>query len=347
MKLDYDVSIATSGPEAIEIANALRPQLILLDVMMPGMNGYEVCKMLKSNPETNNIPVIFITAKCSSEDETKGFDVGGIDYIKKPFKLSTVTVRVKNHIQLKLYQDKLNELVAEKTGQLIHSDRLATLGTLSSMVAHEIKNPLFFISGNAEMTKHFIENNNSKKAIDKIEKILDGTKRISRIIEALKGYSKPMSDARKEHRLLKIIQDSRTILNYKFLKKNVSLNLSSIDDNQTIFCNLQKMSQVFVNIFVNSIDSFNGDNGTINLAIETTNDRLIIKISDNGTGIPEEKQPKIFEPFISTKTDGNGTGLGLYIVKHIIEEHNGFICLDHSDINGTQFSISVPLPPQQ
>ncbi len=116
---DYDVSVATNGYEALEIANSKNPpDLILLDIMMPGMDGYEVCRRLKSEKNTQNIPVIFITARTQEDDETRGLGLEAVDYITKPFGVNIVKARVKTHLELKRHRDNLDELVKSRTAQL-------------------------------------------------------------------------------------------------------------------------------------------------------------------------------------------------------------------------------------
>jgi putative two-component system response regulator len=118
LRQDYDIYVANNGVEALDIVLRIKPDLILLDIMMPEMDGYEVCRCLKSNENTAGIPVLFVTAKTETEDETKGLELGAVDYITKPISPSIVTARIKNHINLHRYQENLEEMVDEKTRQL-------------------------------------------------------------------------------------------------------------------------------------------------------------------------------------------------------------------------------------
>ncbi len=115
---DYQISFASSGSEALTLSGKNPPDMILLDIVMPVMDGYEVCRSLKSQDMTKNIPVIFITAKSSEDDETKGFEIGAVDYITKPFSLTVVLARVKTHLELKRHRDFLEWLLQERTAEL-------------------------------------------------------------------------------------------------------------------------------------------------------------------------------------------------------------------------------------
>ncbi|MDM8524068.1 response regulator [Desulfococcaceae bacterium HSG8] len=120
---DYGISVATNGPDALEIVTSKRRfDLILLDIMMPEMDGYEVCRRLKNDESTFNIPIVFITAKTEEKDETKGFEIGAVDYITKPFNPVIVRARVRTHLDLKRYRDHLEDMVKERTTELTISN---------------------------------------------------------------------------------------------------------------------------------------------------------------------------------------------------------------------------------
>ena len=152
LKDEYKIKAAIDGEKALKIASGKKPpDLILLDIMMPGMNGYQVCRHLKRNKTTQGIPVIFVTAKKEVADETKGFDFGAVDYVTKPIKPAVVLARVRTQIELKLHRDHMEALAEARAQQLVHAERLSTLGLLSSGIAHEINNPLMYINGSAEI----------------------------------------------------------------------------------------------------------------------------------------------------------------------------------------------------
>ncbi|MDH4318352.1 MAG: response regulator [Desulfobulbaceae bacterium] len=120
----YNISVATNGQDALRLAKSSPPDLVLLDIMMPGMDGYEVCRLLKSDETTSGIPVIFVTAKTEVEDEQKGFELGGVDYITKPISPPIIKARVKTHLTLKEVREHLEDLVAERTAELQEANKV-------------------------------------------------------------------------------------------------------------------------------------------------------------------------------------------------------------------------------
>ncbi len=338
----YEISFAKSGHEALTIIPQSLPDLILLDIMMPGVDGYSVCNQLKAERRTRDIPIIFITARDSEEDETKGFEFGAVDYIKKPFKPEIVLARVRTHLELKMHRDKLSGIITERTSQLIHSERLATIGTLSSAVAHEIKNPLFYISGNTELIEQYVHEGNYDKITGKIAKISDGIKRINTLIEGLNSYSRRESGTLLKCSVHDIVKDAIVILGHRFRQSSTEIIIDDISENLKIMCNFQKMSQVFVNLINNALDAIGQEDGSVIVKAVEEDAAIIVTVSDDGPGVPEKNRQNIFAPYITSKEKEQGTGLGLFIVKRIIEDHNGTIVLTESKTTGTEFVITLP-----
>ncbi len=338
----YDISFAKSGREALSIIPQITPDLILLDIMMPGIDGYEICRQLKSERSTRDIPVIFITARDTEEDEAKGFDYGAVDYIKKPFKPEIVLARVKTHLELKMHRDRLSDIVTERTSQLIHSERLATIGTLSSAVAHEIKNPLFYISGNTELIEEYIIEGQFEMVPARLQKISDGVKRITKLIEGLNSYSRREAETHLICSVKEIIKDSIVILSHRFRHSNTTICYDDISETLKVLCDFQKMSQVFVNLINNAVDAIGEEDGTVTITAEKNEGQIVVTFTDNGPGVPADNINKIFAPYTTSKDKDHGTGLGLFIVKRIVEDHGGTITLASQEGSGAKFTISLP-----
>jgi signal transduction histidine kinase len=321
---------------------------------------------LKENEAARDIPVIFISALQDPKIKASGLEIGGVDYISKPFDFQELLARVKTHltikeqeVQIRDYAAKLEEMVQERTRQLIHSDRLATLGTFAAAMVHEINNPNTYVIGNAELLKEFwaaarpiveehAEEDETGEVVetarhvdDMLDAVLEGGDRIGRIVKSLKRYAQKSETKKEKCRLMDTINDAFKLIRYT-QKRSVALS-AAFSERLEIFCDRQKMSQVFVNLFNNAIDAINDSRGRITVKARPVDDRINIQVQDNGPGIPEELCSRIFEPFFSTKGKAHGTGLGLFIVRQIIEEHGGEISLGPDNGNGAKFDIMLPM----
>ncbi|MHC1744429.1 MAG: response regulator [Syntrophobacteraceae bacterium] len=360
----YSVLEALSGEEALKKAE-LQPDLILLDVMMPGINGFDTCRCLKEDPRTSDIPVIFLSAVNDAIIKVNGLELGGVDYIAKPFDAAELLARVRTHIrlrdqerQLAEYAGRLEQRVEERTAQLVHADRLATLGTFSAAVVHEINTPLTYIGGNVDLLqadfeaakpilqRHLAEDETGGVArlLGRADKshaaITEGLERIVRIVTTLKTYSAGGSPHGGSCRLLDAVEDAVRLLGHR-LKSGARIR-TSIPADIRIPSDRQKMGQVFVNLFGNSLDAIGAVDGEIDVSAENGTDRVLIHVRDTGPGIPPDSAKHIFDPFFTTKTRGRGTGLGLFIVRSIIEECGGSVALAHSSGRGAAFRIELP-----
>ena len=363
----YEVWEAGSGSEAVETA-ARMPDLILLDVMMPETDGYEVCRRLKDCDATRRIPVIFLSALEDSKSRVRGFELGAVDFVSKPFNGPELVARIKAHLtirrqeeELGRYAKTLEQMVEERTRQLIHADRLATIGTLAAAIVHEINNPLSFISASVDLMKMTgAELDASLRGQSKEEqtaalkngllkfdtylaRIDEGYRRIFQLSETLRTYSLGSLEGRAPCFLADPVTDALRLLEYR-LKTGVAIE-SSIPGDLRISCNRRKLSQVFINLFSNAMDAMPGGRGTIKVEARSAGARVTIRVKDSGAGIPDDVGQQIFDPFFTTKTEDRGTGLGLFIVKSIVEEHGGRIALAPFDGMGAEFLVELPLTP--
>lgn len=370
----YAVLSANSGKEALEIIKDNVPDLFLLDIMMPDMDGYELCGKLKENPEYKDIPVMFITALDSTDDIVKGFNVGAVDYISKPFHKEEVIARVGTHIKLhkalsenQLYAHEMESLAEERASALVHSERLATLGALSAGIAHEINNPTGVISGNLQMIErilpelmdfinhHFDEESKSSKkmvfVVKELPSIIKDSRsavdRVLRIIKHMKEFSfKGSGDGGGQYAEADLFERVESALEIcrNALKYHVTVNIEKPKDFPMLEMDGQKIEQVLVNLFVNAAHATKEQGaGTLTIRGKIEGENALLYVEDDGSGIPENILEKIWDPFFTSKPKGVGTGLGLSIGKGIIEEHHGSLSVENIKGGGARFIISLPI----
>jgi signal transduction histidine kinase len=384
--------VAVDGESAIAQAERNQPQLILLDVQMPGIDGFETCRRLKANPVTQNIPIIFTTALADTDSKTKGFSLGAVDYIPKPFAQEEVIARVHVHLQLKQLTESLERKVNDRTTalqqaqvQLVQQEKLSTLGELIAGIAHEMNNPISFITNNVPPLKEyiagitellllyqqeypnptakittFIEDLDLYFVLEDLVKILNsfqlGSERIEHLSISLRSFSRSDSDTKKPADLHLGLDSTVMILQHR-LKANgdrprieVMKNYGTLPQ---VKCYIGEMNQVFMNILANAIDALDEaitqgkmSNSIPQIQITTeinSQQIVVIRITDNGLGIPERLKKRLFEPLFTTKPIGKGTGLGLSIAHQIIvEKHNGTLEVNSQTGMGTEFKIAIP-----
>ncbi len=360
---DYaQLTVARNGTEALERGNACNPDLYLLDIKMPGIDGYEVCRRIRADTKQKTVPVIFITSLDAEQDESLGFEVGANDYITKPFSPAIVRARVKTQIELKRHRDHLEALAEARARQLVHSERLATLGTLAAGVAHEINNPLTCISAYSELlgamqqqiaSEHravleekldagdpvlnFIDNCGKYAAT-----IFDSCDRVARIVSSMQTYSKREKDNPQPTALADCVDKALQLCSHT-VKYGIDTQVDIPSDLPELIVQPQQIEQVLINLINNgshAIQEIN-EEGVIKIQARLDGDKVILTVHDSGPGIPPEKLDTIWEAFYTSKGD-KGTGLGLSISRGIIEEHKGTISVENPAEGGARFTITLP-----
>jgi signal transduction histidine kinase len=354
---NYQLSAVTSGIKALTLVEKNPPDLILLDVMMPELDGYQTCTQLKTNPKTQHIPVIFVTAKVSPEDIRQGFKVGGADYISKPAHQAEVLARVNNQVQV-IEKNLLAKAI------LMKSEKMSGLGNLVAGIAHEIASPLgtlnlaldvlneeFFKIKQAFDTKdmtaaqfgRFLHESHEAMAI--ASRNIENAKQIMQSFKliAVDQCNNRMSQIELKPYIESVLLSIRPLL--KSTQHQIALE---IPEYVNLELNAGALSQVLINLINNSIihgfEHITAGKITCHAVLEQQH--LVLTYQDNGCGIKDELTSKIFEQYFTTKADSGGSGLGLYLVKHLVEtELNGSISMQSTVGQGTEFSIRLPLQP--
>ena len=383
LKDDYILEAATDGLMALECVKKSIPDLILLDVMMPGINGYQLCERLKKDERTNNIPIIFITSLDETEDKTQGFELGAVDYITKPFDMLEVKARVQTHLDLKHSREALQnqneileEKVKERTKQLIQTERQAAFSLMIKGIVHNLKNPLQSVLGGAKlimmsenqftfMTKqdHIKVTDDLKAEMEEIFKwaknIYKASERMHEMINSM--MAKSHSDKNEELKVIdlnNILQQELDFLqNNLIFKHRMQKNIQLSTKKLMIRVVPGEIAQVFQNLINNSMDAMlNQSKAVISISSGMDNSSvekpfIWFSVSDNGPGIPEHILPMIFDPFFTTKTRVDedhsnnpvGTGLGLHWCLEVVKSYDGRIDVNIQREKGVDFIVSLPL----
>ncbi len=339
--LKYKIVIATNGEQAIELVEQTKPDLILLDVMMPKIDGFETCKIIKSKSENKDLPVIFITALNDSESLVKGFGVGGVDYITKPFNKNELLSRVKTHLELKQTRDRL-----EKTSRHL-AELNAIKDKMFSVIGHDLRSPL----SSVKMTLEFlaqISKSNEDPFSENINIMLKTTDEVFSLLENLLGWAKSQSG--NLHINKEILQlDDLVMSTYLLNKGNIDLKkiefINDIRSGDTIWADLNSMKMVLRNLVSNAI-KFTHENGIIKISSKQVASATRIIISDTGVGIKQEDLPKLFDQSEHLTTYGTnreaGSGLGLVLCQDFVQKNGGKINVESVVGKGTSFIIELP-----
>lgn len=368
----FQVTIAVDGRSAIALAQSTLPDLVLLDIKLPDIDGFETCRALKSDALTGDIPVIFISGIQEVFDKVRGFQTGAVDYITKPFQIEEVIARVDTHLRLQRLRDRLvtkNHVLTEALAQLketqrqlIESEKMATLGNLVAGIAHEINTPvgvgvtaastlqdetraLDERYQNGQVSRMMLEEY-LQTARHSSQLILNNLQRAADLIQNLKKISADQIYLERRHFALhwyiqEILSSLEPLL--KHTKHTIVVDSYEPIDLQSY---PGALSQILTNLVMNSIKHAypTGKAGTLRIAWYQQQQRLLLLYSDDGCGIVKDDLPYIFEPFFTTARKQGGTGLGLHIVKNLVTQKLGGQIHCTSEIGqGTKFTIDLPL----
>lgn len=341
---DYAVASAGCGEDALRLSRAgPPPDLILLDVMMPGMDGYEVCRQLKSDAGTKDVPIMFITAKSDIEDETRGLECGAVDYIARPFSPPIVRARVKAHLLLKQQRDDLAEMA--RNLEQINQTKNKFLG----MAAHDLRNPLVSIRGFSDLLIEGAFGPITGEQKDIIETIHSAAQNMLVLVNDLLDISVIESGKvplRMETASLNDLLRERIRLNRILAdRKSIIIHATYADEIQGRF-DPKHLGQVVDNLISNAV-KYSPAGTHIHVGLRAAKGGASVSVRDEGPGMSREDQSKLFGEFqkLSARpTGGEGsTGLGLAIVKKIVTAHGGRLSVESELGKGSTFTFTIPM----
>lgn len=336
----YKLAFALNADQAKSYLSRSKPDLILLDIMMPGTNGIELCQQLKQDDELKDIPIIFVTAKTEQADLVEAFNAGGVDYITKPFIDTELKSRVATHIALKTTQDKL-------------ITALDTKDRLMSIIAHDLRGPL----GSLVSLLHILQNNSSNFSEEQQQETMsilgataDGAfALLENLLEWSRSQMGSIQVYKAECFIDEIIKGAIAPLASMLSNKKIMLNTEGID-HISVFCDPKLMSTIFRNLVSNAI-KFTPQSGKISINTEVTDHECIISVKDTGIGMTPETVELILDLNSHYTTSGTqsekGTGLGISLCVEFAEKNGGKFWIESKPNNGSSFFVSVPLATKQ
>ncbi len=341
----YRVGFALNGREALEVLMEVTDyDLVLMDINMPEIDGFEALELMQQCDECKSIPVIMLTAFNNVENIVRGFDLGAVDYITKPFHSKELLSRVNTHLQLKRKSDQLQAYTKEL--EVIN----ATKDKFFSIISHDLRNPIGSLQIIGKMLRASIDNNDQKQITELLD-VLDSTVGLgSKLLENLLQWArsqtgriivKPM-----ELQLAALVDDVLELVEAQAVGKNISFS-NAVPEAQVVYADRDLLKSILRNLLSNAVKYCNPNGGKIIITTEEDGEKVRINVSDNGIGMDLQTQSKLFriEGNITSMpgTHGEeGTGLGLILCKEYTEKMGGTVSVVSKPDKGSTFTISLP-----
>ena len=372
---EFDIIPSGDGAEAIAATHSSPPDLILLDIMMPGMDGYEVAQKLKSDPNTAHIPIILVTALNDISDRVKGLEAGADDFLTKPVDKSELTARVNNllkvkayHDHMRNYQDKLEAEVSLRTqdlekeltrrketeAHLIRAQKMEAIGTLAGGIAHDFNNILSVIMGYSEIA--LLAAKKDAALSDYIRQIYVAGERARDLVHQILTFSRRSDDELRPAKISVIIKEVLKLLGAT-LPSTITIE-NDIVSASSVLANPTQIHQLIMNLCTNAAHAMEDKKGVLAVKLTdielgpeslvgqmdvTAGNYVKLSVSDTGKGMSSDVLERIYDPFFTTKPPGKGTGLGLSTVHGIVKNHYGSIAVSSKPNEGTTFDILLPI----
>jgi two-component system, sensor histidine kinase and response regulator len=339
----YQVSVARDGTQALTVCEKSNPDLILLDIMMPEMDGYECCRKLKADEAKKDIPVIFLSAMTETTDIVKGFEIGAVDYVTKPFNAAELLARVATH----LHQRKLQVTVEDNYRNLKELEGIRD--SLVHMIIHDMRTPLTVVDGNLDLVTMMVSKMTGyDEFADCLRDARQGTRDVIGMVSNLLDVSR-MEDGKmplnpRPHDLGEMLEQCGRTVAVKARQHQVEFTVEARP--ATTRCDGELIQRVLVNLAANAI-KFSTPTTSVRLQNSAAGDTLTVSVLDTGPGVPAEYQEKVFEKFgqVDAHKDRKkfSTGLGLTFCKMAVEAHGGKIGVESDGENGSTFWFTLPM----
>jgi signal transduction histidine kinase len=336
----YRVTPFSDSSRALREIAADPPDLIVSDIMMPGVDGITLARQVRADPRTAEVPVVLLSAREEVEAKLAGFQAGADDYVHKPFDLQELRARIELHLRLRAQAREIRlalEQLKKAETSLVQSEKMVALGRMVAGVAHEMNNPLHFLRGNLSLLRRRMAGDNSAgPMLADIEESVERMTAITRQL-LLFGRKQPGEGSA-------VVNLSEVVpLAVKMVAPQVPRGVRILQqiDGEAVRANPQDLFQVILNIIHNALQAVDPESGEVRIAAARSGDRIELSVIDNGCGITKENLSRIFEPFFTTKAPGSGTGLGLSIVQELVTAQQGTVRVQSEPGHGTTVSVSL------
>lgn len=369
----FAIAVAIDGEMALRQVRREPPDLILLDAVMPGLDGFEVCRRLQADPATRDIPIIFMTSL--TDAVSRGLDLGAVDYVTKPFVRAELTARVRAQLALRAKaralaeknaelertaaelaraRDSLEAEVVRRTDELMatnqrlaHLNRVAAMTELATSIAHELNQPLAAILSNAQAARRLLQKipPNVAEAIAALGDIVDDDRRAGTIIQRMRAMLKKDAPRAGAQDLNALAGEVARLVGNEALLRGAVLRLELEPRLPRVRGDGIQLQQVLLNLVVNALDAVADRPAGGRLVVVRTScegkDRVVLSTEDSGKGIAPEDRERVFEAFYTTKAEG--LGVGLAISRTIVEAHGGRLWAESNPGAGATFRCALPV----
>ncbi|MBI3928640.1 MAG: response regulator [Armatimonadetes bacterium] len=337
----YRVQEASDGAAGWKAVTEQAPDVILLDLMMPPPDGFELCRMLKNSPEWSHLPVLLVTALSDRESRIRGIRAGANDFLTKPIDTTDTLLRVRNALRSK----RLYDLAAERFRRLQELEALRD--SLVHMVIHDLKTPLTAVIGYGKLLQRLTQGRLDAREKDCLQRVLSNSGRLLEMTAAVLDVNK-MEAGKLEPRLETVDLCELVRLSMEgwepLLRPGVTLEHHLAADSPVAFCDRELVQRMLTNLIDNAIRHAPEPGGLVRVEVRCENHEAQLCVSDNGGGIPEDVQSRLFSKFGQISGGGKySSGLGLAFCRLAAEAHGGRIWLESQPGRGTRFCFTLPL----
>ena len=350
----YTVLCAPDGEEALRVVESRRVDLLLLDVMMPKMSGFELCRLLRARPETQLLPIVMVTALNAIEDKVQGLELGADDFLTKPINRHELIAKVRSILRVRTLQE---EVERQRTALEAANRELLTIQrfkeSMSQMVVHDLKNPLAGIMGNIQLIQMQSTQLPPARLGELLQRSLDSARQMARmiqnILEVAKLEEQKMPLRREPVAIEALVQEQAAELMSLSARDAVRLETRVEPDLPTLDADRNLVGRILGNLLSNAF-KHTPSGGRITVAARAEGSDIVLSVSDTGEGIPEDLLPHIFDKFVAGDSDGHrrstyDSGLGLTFCRLAVECHGGRIGVKSRPGEGTVVTVTLPRQP--